>query len=57
MTLQIAGGPVMGRRQFNPILSIQHHASNRVTGQSVMLHGHKSLLMRLWEMMKQAGRP
>ncbi len=50
----ITMGVPQGRSRFNAFLSIQHHPLNRLTSQSFK---HKSLLAKLVEFLKQAGRP
>lgn len=56
MTLAINGGVIM-RRDFDPILSIQHSRRNIVTGADFKQPRIKSWLERLWDILKQEGRP
>ncbi|TCW00434.1 hypothetical protein [Biostraticola tofi] len=53
MQEELAGASCMGR-PFDAIKFIQHHPLNRLTSQSFK---HKSLLAKLVEFLKQAGRP
>ncbi|CAJ0996443.1 hypothetical protein SODG_007504 [Sodalis praecaptivus] len=55
MHLAIAGAT--SARPFDPVLSIQHHQSNKLTGKKVMTSDKKSLLDRLIDFLRSPGRP
>ncbi|EBP3378745.1 hypothetical protein PU48_23180 [Escherichia coli] len=44
-------------RPFNPILSVQHSRKNILTGADFKQPRMKSLLEKLWDILKQQGRP
>ncbi|EPT3889505.1 hypothetical protein ACVQGR_001628 [Escherichia coli] len=44
-------------RHFNPILSVQHSRKNILTGADFKQPRMKSLLEKLWDILKQQGRP
>lgn len=44
-------------RPFNPILSVQHSRKNILTGADFKQPKMKSLLEKLWDILKQQGRP
>ncbi len=54
MYLAIAGAT--SARPFDPVLSIQHHQSNKLTGKKVMTSDKKSLLDRLIDFLRSPGR-
>ncbi|GDD04417.1 phage regulatory protein CIII [Escherichia coli] len=44
-------------RPLNPILSVQHSRKNILTGADFKQQRMKSLLEKLWDILKQQGRP
>ncbi|MEF8525831.1 hypothetical protein U9Z55_15960 [Escherichia coli] len=44
-------------RPFNPILSVQHSRKNILTGADFKQPRMKSLLEKLWDILKPQGRP
>ncbi|EPI1987717.1 hypothetical protein ACSYP7_003413 [Escherichia coli] len=44
-------------RHFNPILSVQHSRKNILTGADFKQPRMKSLLEKLWDILKQQDRP
>lgn len=44
-------------RPFDPILSVQHSRQNIITGADFKQPRVKSLLERLWDLLKQEGQP
>ncbi|MEE9690380.1 hypothetical protein V4833_21930 [Enterobacter sp. HK169] len=54
MTFAIAGGAVVAR-PFDPILSVQHSRQNIITGADFKQPRVKSLLERIWDLLKQEG--
>ena len=44
-------------RPFNPILSVQQKKKNILTGADFKQPRMKSLLEKLWDILKQQGRP
>ncbi|HEC5301789.1 hypothetical protein SJ598_16665 [Enterobacter bugandensis] len=44
-------------RPFDPILSVQHSRQNIITGADFKQPRVKSLLERIWDLLKQEGQP
>lgn len=56
-TMQYAIAGAASVRPFNPILSVQHSRKNILTGADFKQPRMKSLLEKLWDILKQQGRP